>query len=567
MASYGLFRGLNEAYNSYRDREREIEDKERRATEDVYRQEAAERAEQEATRERERYQYGVSRRAFEEKNQQIAQEASQLGLDQATDERKEWLNNKDFRVKTNKLNLQKLQQELKGAKVSYDMNKITLRAQKGAENYRAWKRQFMQGGTVEQLVQNFNSDKDPITGEKNAANDIKNVVGDEKNGWEVEFENGRVERFRNRDEVAEHLEFMADPDFHQNYLLQERKYQNDLSIALAEESATTPEDMLPFKKDWNAQTIKNTDRLYGQLLKEGMISFGEAGAKDVAASVRSIVDDIGAGSKWRLDLSNSTVAAEVGRMAESMLDLDPQALDKRATDVYERMSVEQLQELSGIELPDGKPDDDEPEYKDLMDHIKHRDVMQQVDQLRSSAYSAFFSYNPENGAHQLRENAGSKGDGSPGNEIAAPTRTDPAAQATEIATGDARDSYGVQEPAKADVGGRGRGTPGAAPAGVEKSDTTTDWVQEKKKALAVGGNPRSRKKTRKQEAAIRADFEKNWSSYDGRQKRAWLDEFGDKLTTTQKRLAEASLPKPKVPKRAGRGAPTSGENGVQLAAQ
>ena len=73
---YGIMRGLNEAYGSYRDREREIEDKGRRALVD-------ERLEKEGARQEEEYQYGISQRGRQERAADIAIEGADINLQQA----------------------------------------------------------------------------------------------------------------------------------------------------------------------------------------------------------------------------------------------------------------------------------------------------------------------------------------------------------------------------------------------------------------------------------------------------------------------------------------------------
>jgi hypothetical protein len=283
------------------------------------------------------------------------------------------------------------------------MKEISGRAAESAENYRKMGKKFESGGTIEQLVEDFNSDKD-----KN--NDIKHVKEDGEGGWEVQFENGSVIPFKDRDAVALHIERMADPAFNQAYLLGQLKLDNDLKIAAAEAAADAQTDMLPFMKDWQNNTYKATDRAFGKI-KEGLVDFGEPGASSVSSAVNSIVNEVGATSRYKF--INAEVTDRTIRYAKSMLEMNPEVLRKNAEKTLERMEDNNAN-FPPEEFPNGKPDEDDPQYKEVIKNLVFKDRDEQIENLRIRVLKDYFAMG-EDGPHN-RENAGSKGDGTEGNK-------------------------------------------------------------------------------------------------------------------------------------------------------
>jgi hypothetical protein len=544
MATSGLFQGLNEAYDSYRSRQ------------ETMRQQDLQDEESEHTRlkrkqEQEDREYGLSRRPFEERTAELQQtgleqdveqgdyqktlrsgqeEAERLqreqleqSLEQSKAMHQEWLDNQESRKKLNTMAINKAKLDLDNANISYDMNKITLNAQQGAQKYRSWKNEFLSGGSMDDLVKKFNSDEDDT-------NNIKNVTGNDDGGWEVEFENGRVEKFANRDAVSEHLEFMSDPAFHQTYLLNQRKLANDLSIAAAKAAADAQTNLLPYKKDWQSNTVKGSDRFYGKI-KQGLVDFGEPGAAGVAGAVRSLVDQIGALSGYQL--VNSEVVDRVSRYADSMLLLDKVELRKRAKEIFEKMPDDQAN-FPPARFPNGKPDDDDPEYEIAMRELVFKDMDEQVNNLSQTVLRDYFAYNPDDGSARLRPGAGSKGTGD--NKI-----TTAGLERDKTSAASVADEKGLAPPLKR-TKGKTQAPTQENPMTVSKFLITAIANMGNQgsafKKETAGQEPRlNQKNRRKLEVAAEKAYDSTFPTLSTSQKQAWLDQYGKFLS--KKTLAEA----------------------------
>ncbi len=371
---YGLFQGLNEAYDSYRGRERDIEDKKRREFVDEQAKTRAEREGVKFDRESEQYEYNVGLRTQTERATTLAIEGAERTATMDEQKLLEFMEPKEIenrkiertqRLETAKLNAKK-------AGLQFNDAQILHRANVGAEKYRQWKTEWMSGGTIEKLVQNFNNDRDE-NGKLIDSNDIKNVIGDETKGWLVEFENGETKTFKDRNAVAIHLENMADPTFHQEYLLGQLKIEADTAIAVSKAKALLKENMLPRQKQWDLQTDKAVKKLYATIFKEGFIEFGDEGAKQLQSIVASIADDIGAASEYKLVHSN--VFERIGSLAMYMVDTDPESMRRKAEELYKARPPS--------EFADGvKPDEDAPEYDDIIKNMMYDATSLQMENLK-----------------------------------------------------------------------------------------------------------------------------------------------------------------------------------------
>jgi hypothetical protein len=375
MASYGLFRGLNEAYDSYRGRQRGIEDMNRRKMVD-------EMAQQRSDREQEEYQYGITRRGVREKAEELALGTGEMQLKQAQGTYSEWVANTASRATLNKLNLDKALQDFETSGLVYDQNKMTLDAKKGAEKYNKWTREWLQGGTMEDIVKKFNTDEDDT-------NNIQSVTGSEEKGWDVTFENGRTQRFEDRDQVAIHLQSMADPNFHQTYLLQVEAGKAALAKAIALQNKKSVDQTSKDKKTWEAVTLKQTDRYFAKTINEGIVDFGSEGSRRIAGDVRAVVDSVGAASAY--GMINSDVTRVANSLAESMLVKSPAERKRMAEETLD------AQREKGEAIPEEGDDG----YDVILNRQMAEDYDRAYDQFKNIVYTKFFTQK-EDGTLQMK---------------------------------------------------------------------------------------------------------------------------------------------------------------------
>lgn len=369
MSGYGLFRGLNEAYGAYREREREIEDKNRRMFAD-------EQARKEAARREEEYEYGISRRKSKEEAEDLALRTGRLQYKQAETTYNEFVANTADRAKKNKLDLQKAENEARRSGLMYDKAEIELKAAKSAEKYNQWTNDWLQGGTMEDVVKKFNSDDDDT-------NNIKTVTGNEEKGWHVVMENGREMHFKDRDAVAIHLQSMADKNFHQTYLLQVEAQKAALQKAIDTGAKKTADQTSKDKKQWEDMTRMQVKDYFTESIKESIVSLGSEGARDIAGDVRAVVDSIGASSGY--GMVNSDVTRVANQMAKRMLVKEP--AERR------RMAEERLEAArkAGADIPE----EGDQNYEEVLNRQMAKDYDRAYDQYKRAVYTKFASINAD----------------------------------------------------------------------------------------------------------------------------------------------------------------------------
>jgi hypothetical protein len=364
QTGYGIMRGLNEAYGSFRAREREYEDKSRRALVD-------ERLLAEGERQEEEYQYGITQRGRQERAADVAIEGAELGLKQSKGTYNEWVANTANRATLNKQALEKAKLDLKASGLNLDDAEITLKAKKGAAKYNEWTRDWLQGGTMEDVIQKFNNDDDDT-------NNIKTVTGSEEKGWDVVMENGREIRFDDRDQVAIHLQSMADPNFHQTYLLQMESQKASLAAAIQKAGKKSVDQTSKDKNTWENMSVKQVDRYFTESIKESIVSLGSEGQRKLAGDVRAVVDSIGAASGYTM--VNSDVVRVANSMAETMLVKDPG--DRK------RMAEEFLQ--SKRDAGESIPEEGDDGYEIIIERQMAEDYDRAYDQYKRAVYTKFF---------------------------------------------------------------------------------------------------------------------------------------------------------------------------------
>lgn len=494
--AYGLFQGLNEAYDAYRQRESDIAAEEAAALE-------AERATQLYEQQQEEYEYGVSQRPMQERATAASVEAQEIAVKSARQQYDEMMRPEAIkqRQRTAALELEALERENRQGLRQEEWDKIKDRAVKGAERYRDWKQKFMRGQmSMEQLVQAFNTDDDE-------SNNITNVTGDENTGWTVRYQDGQTQTFDDKYDVAIELESMADPSFHQQYLLQVKKDQAALDVAIAKAKGETAEDLLPFQKQWETNTFKAIDRLKGSIIKEGIVDFGTEGNRRIANQMSAIVNEVGAAAQYQ-GVTNAEVVARLDSMMQADTDLNPETVRQRAVELYDQMTDEQL--------VGGKADEGTPEYNAQIARIMEADVQAQLRQLKSRMNSAYFSGDGQGGL-ALKE------------QIGEPTPTE-SAEGASTSAGET-----IPEPGRANIDAAITDEAGQYVATDQESRDARLMIDTRKQNYGVKlRRGKVAKPTAEQKKQLKKDFDRNYYNMPPVQQRAWLEAFGSVLTVKER---------------------------------
>jgi hypothetical protein len=534
---YGLFQGLNEAYDQYRNRELEIEREEDRETERKALGRERERDEQLYEQQQEAYQYGLSKRPMQEELEELQLKGARRSEAQSQLEYNEFSSDeaRAQRAATAKLNLEALKQDKTIRALQISDARMNEKAKKGAEKYRSWKEEFMTTGDIDKLVEEFNNDGDD-------SNNIAygGVTGNEKDGWNVTFENGQTQFFEDRNAVGIHLESMADPSFHQTYLLQMESQKASLAAAIEKAAKKTPDTLFKEKKEWEAQSTKITDRLKGTIIKSGIVDFGEDGNKEIAALLGSVMDQVGAASGYKL------IAKEVGVRANNILnastDLKPENVRKRAIEKYESLPEDRHIEINGQKF-----DDDDPRYEEAINRIMYADITSQIKQFERDVKNSYFSLDEESGEAVLKkQNYGVAQD--EGTSIPVPEAPAPAEPARSSAVEAAASEDLVDEKSVVDPKFTGLNTPTQLKH-LRKQKQKLEYQQLTKKqardfakehASKLGFNYRG-KFTVAIKKKIAKDYRDNFDSLSLKDKEAWLTHFARGLPAPTRKLAQASI--------------------------
>jgi len=387
---YGLFQGLNEAYDSYRGRERDIEDKARREFEDEQAKTDADRRKTMFDRETEQYKYGLEQRPMQEKSAKLALEEQERQGKMGVQTLKEFMNPKSIKIRDQNADNQSklIKAQLESQKITFDQKKLDLNVAKSTANYNKWGSRWMNGKmTMEELINEFNSDTD-AEGNKIEENDVTSVTGDAVKGWEVTMKNGEVLPFSDRDAVAMHIQRMASPAFNQQYLLQKMADKQALAVEAAKALNFTPKDLLPFKKNWETLTEKSMAAHYADGFKESMINFGDPGNKKLQGNVRAIIEVVGANMQYQ-GIVHADLAREVVAKADLIMQTDPTELRKMATEEFEEMPVDAIDKKGDPIFPNGKPETGTADYDAFIKNMEYKEVERQFQVLASDIYSKY----------------------------------------------------------------------------------------------------------------------------------------------------------------------------------
>lgn len=513
MASYGLYQGLNEAYDNFRQREREIEAKGDR---EAAREAEAVRAEREGIlfeQGQEEYRYGVDQRPMQERATKTAVESAELDYKTSKQKYDEFMTPeaKAQRVKTAELELNALKNSETIAKLQIDDAQMRKRAAEGAEKYRKWKLKFMGDGDAEALKNAFNSDEDE-------ANDIERIDGSEEEGWTVHFENLGTMKFADRNEVGIHLESMADPVFHQKYLLQNEAEKAALATAIAKHKDKSADTLSAEKKTWETQSQKITDRLYGKVVPEGFIDFGEEGNRKIAVMVGSIIDQVGGASKYNLHAKE--VGLRVQTLLEASTDMKEEAVRRRAEEKYDA--------IPAASFPKGvKPDKGDPGYEDFLKGLMYKDVSSQIAGLERRVMASYFKGDPNNpDGFSVRENPPAITESAEGASTSAgdvlPKPDLPAVDATQK-TRDYASEWKPTEKEQRDM------------------DAMLKNRQQRYGIKTRKGTEKPKDVTAKQKKAITKDYQVSFYKMSPAMQKAWFDQFGPYLRPADRKRARQEI--------------------------
>ena len=390
MAQYGLYQGLNEAYDSFRGRQRDIEAESDR--------EAARITEAERQRrETETYEYGLSRRPMQEEATTLALEDARRQGKVGEQESKEFLDQTNIDARTTAVVNQGklLTQQLETSGMKLDQAKLDQKAATARRKFQGWSEAWNTGNmTMEQLKEAFNTDD-------NVANDIGPVTkkGD---GWVVEFKSGEIMEFANRRAVTQHLQEQSSPEFLQTMLLNELKEKADLAAKMHELDKDATKDLNDLGDKWIKNSKTEIQATYGRIFPNGVIDFGEEGDKQLAQAVRAMTGRIG--RAYGYDVSKITpaeVAQEIGNIAEKVMDTNPETRRKRAAEIIAAMGDENFDDPN--QFPNGRPDEGDPEYESLMKHLMFEQAQSDLKALESEVYSRFAVMNKQTGEVKARE--------------------------------------------------------------------------------------------------------------------------------------------------------------------
>lgn len=378
-AGYGLFRGLNEAYNAYRSRESDIQAEEQRNKEQAYRDEQRQR-------ETEEYEYQKGLRPMQE-------ESMKLGLDTQRTQAKD--TEMSFKEKWDPAAVERRKQAaiMENKRLALDLQKsgIQLNEVQFAQDERKLRtyyddlaRKWEKGMSLDELVRSFNEEDDI------ESNNIKEAKKQADGSYTVAYEDGRTETYEDRDDVLKTLYMMGDTAFAKNVLLTESKNRATLAAKLADLQNDTVKDFNARGQKFSDDARAEVQALYGKIFPNGLVDFGEEGNKALSGEIRSLAMTLG--RLYGYDLTKTSAAelvTAIGREAERTMDTSPETREKRALERYEVLGVPDVQDLLGDDSIDSVPKKGDPLYEALIKQLKYEQAQGDVNALRDAVYRKF----------------------------------------------------------------------------------------------------------------------------------------------------------------------------------
>jgi len=392
MAQYGLYQGLNEAYDSFRGRQRDIEAESDR--------EAARITEAERQRrESEQYEYGLSRRPMQEEATTLALEDARRQGKVGKQEAKEFLDQTNIDARTTAVVNQGklLTQQLQTAGIKLNQAELDQKADTNRRKFQEWSEAWNTGNmTMEQLKKAFNTDD-------NIANDI-GLVTKKGDGWVVEFKSGATMEFADRRAVTQHLQESSSPEFLQTMLLNELKNKSDLAAKMYELDKDATKDLNARGDKWIKNSKAEIQATYGRIFPNGVVDFGKEGSKILARDVRAMTNRIGRAFDYDVGkITPSEVAQEIGDIAGKVMDTNPETRRKRAAEYIDQMPDEEFDDP--VKFPDGRPSDSgDAGYDSLIKNLVFQQARDDLKALEQEVYARFTILNQKTGGVEGRDN-------------------------------------------------------------------------------------------------------------------------------------------------------------------
>lgn len=376
---YGLYQGLNEAYDSFRGRQRDIESTADREADRLAREETARRATEE-------YEYGLSRRPDQERLNTLQLEEAERQGQRSAQETTEFLDPEAIESRRVQMTQQNelLANQLQSSGIKLDQAELDQKAATSRRKYQEWSERWNDGSmNVEQLVEAFNSDD--IQGNNIAKDGIKEVGS----GWEITMENGVVQKFADRRAVTRHLQESSSPEFLQTMLLNELKANADLAVAMNKADVDASVEMNKRGNAWIGNTDKEMKAYMGKVFPGGLASsFGADGEAELAANIRAMTNRIGRVYGYDVaKITPSEVAVQIGVIAKDVMETDPEARKQRSAEIIENMGDEKFADTTMF--PDGRPDPGSSEYESLMSSLDMQQARADMQALEQATYSRF----------------------------------------------------------------------------------------------------------------------------------------------------------------------------------
>lgn len=522
-AGYGVFQGLNEAYDAYRAREADIVAEEARAKEQAYQDEVR-------AREREQYEYGLSRRPMQEEAESIGLETARNELQYNQEMR--WSPDAMQRAKQDAINeSENIRQTLK--KTGIQLNEAQLQQDEAKlRRYYEGLANKWAGGQIDLdgLIKSFNEEDDLESNNIDASQTRQNPDG----SYTVVYEDGRKEEYANNDDVLKTLYMMSDPAFAKKVLLEEAAQAAELAGKMAKLTKEANDDMQARGEKFSDDARAEVQALYGKIFPGGIADFGKEGDDMLAQEIRSMAMALGRVHGYDLTKTSAAeIVAAISREAEKTMDTNPETRERRALERYEKLGVPDVQDLLGDPEITEVPDKGDPMYEPLMKQLKYEQAMGDVAALRSAVWRKYVvsgegdAVNPKGELPGAKKNIPTTNLEMSDEEIASAQFVD-----------DPESGYGVTPPVDAGlipiseyIGlvASGLGGQGMSPALKKRLDAREKSLNQKQK----------KRIKRTVEKVYAEEFDK----MDGRQKAGWFAQYGKFLPTRLRNQAQAKIPK------------------------
>lgn len=531
-AGYGLYRGLNEAYDAYRGREAQILDEETRAKEQAYR-------DTQRQRETEQYEYqkGVMR-PLQEESAKLGLESGKVGLEKSKlsledlekSQKDKWAPDAVLRRRQMaEAELKKLETDLERSGILLNQAQFQQDEDKLKRYYEDLAKKWEKGMSLDELITSFNEDDDIESNNIVREETRKNPDGT----YTVKYQDGRTEMYEDSDDVLKTLYMMSDSTFAKNVLMNELKGKADLAAKMAKLRQDAMADFQARGEKFTDDARAEVQALLGTVLPNGITDFGEPGMKELGQEIRAMV--LEQARLYGFDLTKTSapeLTAAIAKLARKTMDTSPENRNKRALELYEKMGVPDVQRVLGDDKITEVPEKGDPMYDALIRQLKFQQAMGDVNALRDTVRSHFAMVDQQGNVVQ-KQTIAPKGV-IPGEESlmsgdVSPTEAEAASRAL---IDDPETGWGVK---RKPIG------PASAGADAERMPDMSDFKQSMRKEIGIVTGRATGKKGRKHEANIQKYYVDNYADMNVNEKKAFLEEYGNKLPSTLLAEAKAQL--------------------------